>query len=87
MRPALSAACASGPSLHAVSCSDPASYKKLTMPVFVIWGDLDTITPLAQGERLAKITAGAELSVLKKVGRIPQIEDATSSTTCSCRAC
>jgi pimeloyl-ACP methyl ester carboxylesterase len=61
---------------QAAASEDPASYKKLTMPVFVIWGALDTITPLAQGERLAKITPGAELSVMKRVGHIPQIEDA-----------
>jgi pimeloyl-ACP methyl ester carboxylesterase len=46
------------------------------MPVFVIWGDRDTITPLAQGERLAAITPKAELLVMKQVGHIPQIEDA-----------
>ena len=55
---------------------DPASYRTLGMPVFVIWGDRDTITPLAQGERLAAITPNAELLVMKQVGHIPQIEDA-----------
>lgn len=60
----------------AAASEDPASYRGLTMPVFIIWGDLDTITPLGQGERLAKITPGAQLSVMRNVGHIPQIEDA-----------
>ncbi|HZM45085.1 MAG TPA: alpha/beta hydrolase [Burkholderiales bacterium] len=54
---------------------NPASYRKLGMPVLVIWGDRDTITPLAQGKRLAAITPGAELMVMAGVGHIPQIED------------
>lgn len=54
---------------------DPASYGKLRMPAFVIWGERDTITPLEQGQRLAQIMPGAELHVLRAVGHIPQIED------------
>ncbi|HKA40562.1 MAG TPA: alpha/beta hydrolase [Burkholderiales bacterium] len=54
---------------------DPASYKSLRMPVFAIWGDRDTITPLEQGKRLAGITPKAELLVVNGVGHIPQIED------------
>ena len=42
----------------------------------MIWGGRDSITPLAQGERLAAITPKAELLVMKQVGHIPQIEDA-----------
>ena len=46
------------------------------MPVYVIWGALDRITPLPQGERLAQLVPGAELVVIQGVGHIPQIEDA-----------
>ena len=45
------------------------------MPVRVIWGKRDAITPLAQGRRLAAIAPGAELTVLSGVRHIPQIED------------
>lgn len=45
------------------------------MPVFVLWGDRDTITPLAQGQRLQSLVPGAELVVIAGVGHIPQIED------------
>lgn len=54
---------------------NPAAYKALTMPVKIICGGRDTITPLAQGQLLARIAPGAELTVMPEVGHIPQIED------------
>jgi pimeloyl-ACP methyl ester carboxylesterase len=59
----------------AAESEDPVSYRKLAMPVLVIWGDRDTITPLDQGQRLAQIAPKAELHVMSGVGHIPQIED------------
>lgn len=53
----------------------PASYKALSMPVLLIWGERDRITPLAQGERLKQLLPSARLAVMKNVGHIPQIED------------
>jgi len=55
---------------------NPASYKSLKPPVFIVWGGRDTITPAAQGRILAAVTPGAELVVMREVGHIPQIEDA-----------
>ena len=54
-----------------------SSYESLTMPVYLIWGALDSITPLAQAEHIKQIVPKAELSIMKNVGHIPQIEDAT----------
>jgi pimeloyl-ACP methyl ester carboxylesterase len=54
---------------------DPAAYAALGLPLAVIWGDRDTITPLEQGRRLASLAPGATLDVLPGVGHIPQIED------------
>jgi pimeloyl-ACP methyl ester carboxylesterase len=54
----------------------PEPYRAFAMPTLVVWGELDTITPLAQGEALAKLVPGARLEVLAGVGHIPQIEDA-----------
>lgn len=51
----------------------PESWQALAVPVAFIWGDMDTATPLSQGERLAGL-ANAPLTVLKDVGHIPQIE-------------
>ena len=60
----------------AVAASErPASYQGLKVPVFIIWGERDTITPLDQGQRLARLAPHAELAVMRNVGHIPQIED------------
>ena len=55
--------------------SNPASYSALKMPALVLWGRMDTVTPLAQGSRLAGLLSGSKLVVLDGVGHIPQIED------------
>ncbi len=49
------------------------SWSALTLPVAFLWGDSDTTTPLAQGQRLAELSGGP-LTVLQEVGHIPQIE-------------
>lgn len=54
--------------------SDPQNYRRLKVPTRIIWGAEDTVTPLTQGERLAKLLPSAELSVMDGVGHIPQIE-------------
>jgi pimeloyl-ACP methyl ester carboxylesterase len=53
----------------------PASYRSLRVPVNVLWGELDTITPLAQGRRITELVPGSRLHALPGVGHIPQIED------------
>jgi pimeloyl-ACP methyl ester carboxylesterase len=53
-----------------------AAYQTLTMPVHIIWGALDTVTPLQQGEHIRTITPTATLAVMPDVGHIPQFEDA-----------
>jgi pimeloyl-ACP methyl ester carboxylesterase len=53
----------------------PAAYASLPMPVKIIWGSLDTITPQSQGEQLAALVPGAQLHLMPNVGHIPQIED------------
>jgi pimeloyl-ACP methyl ester carboxylesterase len=61
---------------QAVSPSErPATYRGLKVPIYLIWGERDTITPLAQAEQLAKLAPRSELAVMKAVGHIPQIED------------
>jgi pimeloyl-ACP methyl ester carboxylesterase len=51
------------------------SYKNIKMPVLVVWGREDTITPLSQGEQIAELIPGSELVIMEKIGHIPQIED------------
>lgn len=52
-----------------------ASWQALDLPVALIWGQSDTITPMDQADELTALIPGARLSVLKGVGHIPQIED------------
>lgn len=49
--------------------------RRLSMPVGIIWGRTDTVTPLWQGERLRELIPHAQLVVLDGVGHIPYIED------------
>jgi pimeloyl-ACP methyl ester carboxylesterase len=52
-----------------------ANLAAMRMPVALIWGGADTVTPLAQGKRLAALTRARSLIVLPGVGHIPHIED------------
>ena len=45
------------------------------MPVTLLWGDLDTITPPAQAKALEALLPRRRLVMLQGVGHIPQIED------------
>jgi len=53
----------------------PDFYRAVTVPTLLIWGDRDTTTPLAQGQRLAQLIRGAQLTVMSGIGHMPQIED------------
>ena len=54
---------------------DPGAYGALRVPALVVWGERDTVTPLPQGEGIAKRIPGSKLVVLPGIGHIPQIED------------
>jgi pimeloyl-ACP methyl ester carboxylesterase len=48
---------------------------RIKLPVAMIWGDRDDVTPLAQANDLRSLVPSATLRVMKDVGHIPQIED------------
>lgn len=48
---------------------------KIKLPVAMIWGDRDDVTPLAQANDLRSLIPSASLHVMRDVGHIPQIED------------
>ena len=52
----------------------PENYRNFEKPALVIWGKEDSVTPLAQGEKIAGLLPNAQLSVLDGVNHIPQIE-------------
>lgn len=59
-----------------VSTSEkPSTYRKLTTPLRLIWGERDSITPLSQAQAIVALAPGTKLAVIKGVGHIPQIED------------
>ena len=53
----------------------PEGFRKLPVPLTLVWGQEDTITPLPQAQTLQRLVAGSRLLVLPGVGHIPQIED------------
>lgn len=57
--------------------ADRAAYARLKLPVAMLWGDMDDVTPLAQARDLNVLLPQARLTLLPGLGHIPQIEDPT----------
>ncbi|MGY8664606.1 alpha/beta hydrolase [Bradyrhizobium sp. UFLA05-109] len=55
--------------------ADRSAYARMTTPVAILWGELDTVTPLAQARDLNGLLPQAHLTLLPGLGHIPQIED------------
>lgn len=55
--------------------ADRTAYARMKIPVAILWGDSDTITPLAQANDLKTLLPEATLTILPGLGHIPQIED------------
>lgn len=49
-------------------------YAEITQPTRMIWGEHDTITPLAHGQRLAQTLPHAELHIIPEAHHVPQEE-------------
>ena len=52
-----------------------ARYAIIKVKTHLLWGDKDTLTPLAQAIDLHSLMPGSELTVIPDIGHIPQIED------------
>ncbi len=52
-----------------------AELSRIRVPVALIWGEADTVTPIAQGETIARLTRATSFARLPGVGHIPHIED------------
>lgn len=50
-------------------------YRKIKIPVLIIWGDKDTVTRLEIGERLHQDIENSTFRVIKNCGHIPQEEE------------
>ena len=58
--------------------TDRSRYPALGMPVMVLWGARDSLTPMAQGMDIARLIPNAHWEVLPSAGHIPAIEDPRS---------
>jgi pimeloyl-ACP methyl ester carboxylesterase len=65
---------------------DPATFAKLSVPVTLIWGETDTITPLSQGQYIERLIPGSVLLRIPQAGHIPQIEEPTAFREALARA-
>ncbi len=54
---------------------DRGRYASIGIRTALIWGDQDTLTPLAQARDIKSLIAGSTLTILPGLGHIPQIED------------
>lgn len=54
---------------------DAEAYRKAKVPFALIWGEEDTVTPIGQGENLARLRDPVSFARLTGVGHMPQIED------------
>jgi len=52
-----------------------ANLARIAVPVSLIWGEADSVTPIAQGESLARLMRARGFARLSGVGHIPHIED------------
>jgi pimeloyl-ACP methyl ester carboxylesterase len=61
---------------HGAALSErPEGFRKMAVPLTLLWGAEDTITPLSQAHSLNRLVARSKLVILPGVGHIPQIED------------
>jgi pimeloyl-ACP methyl ester carboxylesterase len=61
--------------------TDGTAVRGLRVPLDLLWGADDTITPLPQARHLQSLLPNARLQVIAGVGHIPHIEDPTRFET------
>lgn len=64
-----------GTGCEQAASSRAPGWRRLALPVSLLWGEQDSITPLAQARELKSLLPRSRLTVLPGVGHIPQIED------------
>jgi pimeloyl-ACP methyl ester carboxylesterase len=65
----------------AAQSADSAAYTRLKIPVAIVWGEKDSVTPMDQAKDLQRRLPQATLTVLPGLGHIPQIEDPDAFNT------
>lgn len=54
---------------------DRASYAQFSPPVLVVWGRDDAVTPLAQGEEIARLFPNSEMTIFDRNNHVPHLEE------------
>ena len=54
---------------------EPETYRKLDIPIHLIWGDYDTIAPVEQAKELVRLASNATLKIVYGAGHLPQVEE------------
>jgi pimeloyl-ACP methyl ester carboxylesterase len=44
------------------------------MPVLIVWGELDRITPLSQGEKMHRLVPQSQLDVIEGCGHLAPVQ-------------
>ncbi len=55
---------------------DPTTYRKLNIPIHLIWGDYDRVAPVGQARALARLAPNTTLKIIYGAGHLPQLEEA-----------
>jgi pimeloyl-ACP methyl ester carboxylesterase len=55
-----------------------ANLERIAVPLALIWGETDSVTPIAQGRQIAKLGRARSFATLAGAGHIPHIEDPES---------
>ena len=62
-------------SLKTARGEDPDTYRKLKIPIHLIWGDYDKIAPLEQAKELTRLAGNTTLKVIYGAGHLPHVEE------------
>ena len=54
---------------------EPETYRKLNIPIHLIWGDFDTIAPVEQARELTRLAPNTLLKIIYGAGHLPQVEE------------
>jgi pimeloyl-ACP methyl ester carboxylesterase len=57
---------------------EPETYRKLKIPIHLMWGDFDAIAPPEQARLLTLAAPGTILKIVHGAGHLPQMEDAAT---------
>jgi pimeloyl-ACP methyl ester carboxylesterase len=60
--------------MRAMSASTPSKTNIPAVPVLLLWGEEDSVTPLRVAEYIKRAIPGAQLSAISGCGHLPQLE-------------